>query len=96
MARYKIVDNKVCYQKLEYMHDNPLHKGFVEKPECWLYSSARNYILGARGITWWARHAGYKSPASIGYLLNKGFDAVSEMRIHVRQLPITSNDDEPN
>ena len=27
------------------MHDNPVRKGLVEKSECWLYSSARNYIL---------------------------------------------------
>ena len=41
-----IYTNKVCRQKLEYMHNNPIEKGFVEKPECWQYSSARNYILG--------------------------------------------------
>ena len=32
-------------EKLNYIHDNPVRKGFVEKPEHWLYSSARNYIL---------------------------------------------------
>ncbi len=36
----------VCRQKLEYMHNNPVVKGFVDKPEYWLNSSARNYILG--------------------------------------------------
>jgi len=35
----------VCRQKMQYMHDNPARKGLVEKSECWLYSSARNYIL---------------------------------------------------
>jgi putative transposase len=32
-------------QKLDYLHENPVRKGFVEKPEHWRYSSARNYIL---------------------------------------------------
>ena len=32
-------------QKLYYLHENPVRKGFVEKPEHWRYSSARNYIL---------------------------------------------------
>jgi len=40
-----IYTDKVCQQKLEYMHNNPVVKGFVSKPEHWLYSSARNYIL---------------------------------------------------
>jgi REP element-mobilizing transposase RayT len=33
-------------QKLNYLHFNPVEKGFVEKPEYWKYSSARNYLLG--------------------------------------------------
>jgi len=33
-------------EKLEYIHYNPVKKGFVEKPEDWKYSSARNYLLG--------------------------------------------------
>lgn len=41
-----IYTNNVCRQKLQYMHDNPVHKWFVRMPECWRYSSARNYILG--------------------------------------------------
>lgn len=40
-----IYSDEVCRQKLEYMHHNPVRKGFVEKPEHWRYSSARNYIL---------------------------------------------------
>ena len=32
-------------QKLEYIHWNPVKKGFVERPEYWKYSSARNYLL---------------------------------------------------
>lgn len=33
-------------QKLDYIHDNPVKKGFVVQPEHWKYSSARNYLLG--------------------------------------------------
>ena len=32
-------------QKLKYIHNNPVKKGFVEEPEVWKYSSARNYLL---------------------------------------------------
>ena len=31
-------------QKLQYMHENPVRKGFVERPEDWKYSSARNWL----------------------------------------------------
>jgi hypothetical protein len=30
-------------QKVEYIHHNPLKRGYVEDPVHWLYSSARNY-----------------------------------------------------
>jgi REP element-mobilizing transposase RayT len=30
-------------EKLIYNHNNPVKKGFVERPEHWKYSSARNY-----------------------------------------------------
>jgi len=33
-------------QKIDYIHYNPVRKGFVELPEHWKYSSARNWILG--------------------------------------------------
>ena len=33
-------------QKLDYIHSNPVRRGFVARPEHWLYSSARNYYLG--------------------------------------------------
>ena len=33
-------------QKLKYLHDNPVRKGYVDQPEHWRYSSARNYLLG--------------------------------------------------
>jgi putative transposase len=34
---------KVTHQKLDYLHNNPVTAGFVEKPEDWLYSSAKDY-----------------------------------------------------
>ena len=40
-----ITSEKWFRQKLEYMHYNPVRKGYVEKPEDWKYSSARNWLL---------------------------------------------------
>jgi putative transposase len=37
-------------QKLDYLHENPVRKGFVEKPEQWRYSSARNYFLDDHSV----------------------------------------------
>jgi REP element-mobilizing transposase RayT len=36
-------------QKADYIHNNPVRKGLVTRPEEWKYSSATNYILG-KGI----------------------------------------------
>ena len=41
-----IKNGRLFEQKLDYIHFNPVEKGFVEKPEHWKYSSARNYLLG--------------------------------------------------
>jgi hypothetical protein len=30
-------------QKIDYIHYNPVKRGFVDEPEHWRYSSARNY-----------------------------------------------------
>ena len=35
---------KFYLQKLQYIHQNPIRKGYVIKPEHWFYSSARNYV----------------------------------------------------
>jgi REP element-mobilizing transposase RayT len=32
-------------QKINYIHNNPIRKGFVALPEHWKYSSARNWLL---------------------------------------------------
>jgi putative transposase len=33
----------VTHQKLDYIHNNPVMAGFVESPEEYLYSSAKDY-----------------------------------------------------
>jgi REP element-mobilizing transposase RayT len=39
-----IYSQKFIEQKIEYIHNNPVKAGLVEKPEHYLYSSARNYV----------------------------------------------------
>ena len=39
----------VMRQKLDYIHQNPVKRGYVDLPEHWRYSSARNY-LGQSGM----------------------------------------------
>lgn len=38
--------NDKIESRLNYIHDNPVRAGWVEKPEDYLYSSARNYCEG--------------------------------------------------
>jgi len=33
---------KMLEQKIHYIHNNPVKKGFVNEPKCWKYSSANN------------------------------------------------------
>ncbi|WP_423147163.1 REP-associated tyrosine transposase [Rubrolithibacter danxiaensis] len=42
-------DNYMVEQKLEYLHANPVVAGFVDVPEAYLYSSARDYS-GGKGL----------------------------------------------
>ena len=42
----EILNEEILKQKIEYIHNNPLRRGLVERPEQWIYSSASNYILG--------------------------------------------------
>ena len=44
-----IQNDDMMRQKLEYIHDNPVKRGYVDRPEHWRYSSARNY-LGMEGL----------------------------------------------
>ncbi len=41
-----IENEKILTQKAEYIHKNPVKRGFVKNAEHWIYSSASNYILG--------------------------------------------------
>lgn len=45
----QIQDDEMMLQKLEYAHNNPLRRGYVDDPCHWRYSSARNYS-GQKGI----------------------------------------------
>ncbi len=38
-----ILSQSFFFQKLKYIHMNPVHAGWVDKPSDWLYSSARNH-----------------------------------------------------
>ena len=44
-----IQNHEMMRQKVDYIHQNPVKRGYVELPEHWRYSSARNYI-GQKGI----------------------------------------------
>jgi REP element-mobilizing transposase RayT len=39
----EVSSNKFIYQKLNYIHQNPVIERLVEKPEEYIYSSAKNY-----------------------------------------------------
>ena len=45
----EILNSEMFYQKLEYLHMNPVEAGFVEKAEDYLYSSARDFY-GKKGL----------------------------------------------
>jgi putative transposase len=44
-----IESESVLKQKLDYIHQNPVKRGYVDLPEHWRYSSARNYV-GMEGV----------------------------------------------
>jgi REP element-mobilizing transposase RayT len=39
----EIANEEIMRQKLEYIHNNPVQRGYVDDPLHWRYSSARNY-----------------------------------------------------
>jgi REP element-mobilizing transposase RayT len=45
----QILDDEMMLQKLEYIHNNPVKRGYVDDPTHWRYSSARNYA-GIAGL----------------------------------------------
>lgn len=45
----ELSSNDMLNQRLHYLHNNPVEAGFVDSPECWKYSSARDYT-GRKGL----------------------------------------------
>ena len=45
----ELYNSEIFYQKLNYIHHNPVEAGFVEKEEDWIYSSARDF-RGKNGL----------------------------------------------
>jgi putative transposase len=45
----QIQNDEMMRQKLEYTHNNPVRRGYVDDPIHWRYSSARNYA-GLKGV----------------------------------------------
>ncbi|SMO81169.1 REP-associated tyrosine transposase [Gracilimonas mengyeensis] len=45
----QIFSDEMLHQKINYVHFNPVKRGYVDKPEHWRYSSARDY-LGDSGL----------------------------------------------
>jgi len=41
-----IMGEDMMRQKLEYIHNNPVKRGYIARPEHWRYSSAGNYFSG--------------------------------------------------
>lgn len=41
---FALYTEKMIWQKVNYIHNNPVRAGIVDKPEEYLYSSARNYL----------------------------------------------------
>lgn len=39
----RIMNDEMTWQKIEYIHNNPVKRGYVDDPVHWRYSSARNY-----------------------------------------------------
>ncbi|MEX0586877.1 MAG: transposase [Pirellulales bacterium] len=39
----QMTSEEIMWQKLEYIHANPVRRGYVDDPVHWRYSSARNY-----------------------------------------------------
>jgi len=65
---FNVKTAKKRIEKLRYLHRNPVRRGFVEKPEDWVWSSYRHYQTGIRRIVeieseWTARQRGWQLPA---------------------------------
>ncbi len=45
-----IHDDKMLTGKIDYIHYNPVKRGYVEKPEDWLHSSAGYFVSGRKSL----------------------------------------------
>jgi putative transposase len=45
----RIISDDMLQQKIDYIHQNPVKRGYVDLPEHWRYSSAKDY-LGQPGL----------------------------------------------
>jgi putative transposase len=45
-----LYDTRIAFQKLEYIHQNPVKAGFVDRAEAWVYSSAVDYYGEGKGL----------------------------------------------
>jgi len=45
-----IMSDEMMFQKLEYLHNNPVKRGLVASPEHWRYSSAHEWCSGATPV----------------------------------------------
>jgi putative transposase len=45
----EIASDEMMQQKIEYIHNNPVRRGYIEEPSHWRYSSAQNYE-GKKGL----------------------------------------------
>jgi putative transposase len=45
-----IFDDEMMRQKFEYLHNNPVKRGFVTSPEHWRYSSAHEWLGGGHPV----------------------------------------------
>jgi putative transposase len=46
---FNVWSERKFIEKLRYIHRNPVHRGLVERPEDWLWSSFRHYATGEEG-----------------------------------------------
>ena len=45
-----VISDDMLTQKIEYLHYNPVKRGYVENPEDWLHSSARYFSTGEASL----------------------------------------------
>ena len=45
-----ILNDRMLIRAVNYIHNNPVKRGYVHKPEHWKYSSARNYLLDDHSV----------------------------------------------